>query len=113
MAVTTTEGHDNRAKTVVKSRAKEAKQRAMMVLNEAEILLEDVDASTSEISVNVNQATITVAMENQRMVKMDPMVMPIVVPESHASAHAIDQIKIAVAIRYTTISNTQQLHSNF
>ena len=83
----------------VKSRARVAKRPAMTVHREAAILWADADASSSETSVNANRATRTTVekVAIKRMAKMAPMVMPIVVQESHASAHAIDQTRIAAA----------------
>lgn len=93
------EDHHEEAKAkMVKNQVKVAKQLETMVVHEVEILREDVDVFLNEISVNVKVEMIMQAMVIKRMAKMVPMVTH-VVQESHASAHAIDQIRIAVATK--------------
>lgn len=86
----------NRAKVV--KVVKVAKQLEMMEVHETEIQQEDVDVSLSEISVNVKVEMRMLAMAIKRMVRIVSMVT-FAVQESHASAHAIDLIRIAAAIR--------------
>lgn len=102
LADVTADNEMDRAK-MVKSPVKGVKQLAMTVPHEAEIPMEDADASINGISVNASRATakMLVVKETRRTVTMLPMAMHVatIVQESHASAHAIDQTRTEVVIR--------------
>lgn len=92
------EDRDHKAKTVRNLVAKVVKPLAMMAPLEAETPTAGVDAFSNGISVNASPAMTMLPMLNKKTAKMVPMAT-IVVHESHASAHAIDQIRIEAESR--------------